>query len=469
MPAWTSSAKGLGATVALRVRLLSFSAAGWLLALIVGVATMSSLQTIAQAQALNAQTFELANGMKVIYVPDRRLPIVTHMLWYRVGSADEEPGKSGLAHFFEHLMFKGTPANPGDSYARFVGEVGGELNAFTSYDYTAYYATVGSAHLERIMELEADRMVNLALTAQQVAVEREVIVEERRLRTDNNPEASLLEQTLAALFLNHRYGIPVIGWMHEIRSWTQEDALSFYRRWYTPGHALLVVSGGIDFEQLKHLATKHYGKMPTHVVARRRATEPPSLAERRIIMKDPRAGRPLWLRLYLAPSYGTADRPKTIAIEMLSELLGGGTTSILHRRLVMERGLAADISVGYDPTAIDETMFAINAIPKPGVAMEELEHAINEELGAFAKTLSTNPADLTRAKQKLIMAGLQARDGTYKSALTVGAALATGASLSDIERRQDLISAVTADDIITAASDLLQPTRSVTSFLLVDR
>ena len=467
MSSWRLSARGWGAIVALRR--LSLTAVVCVWALTIGDATMSSLQTIAQAQSLNAQTFELANGMKVIYLPDRRLPIITHMLWYRVGSADEEPGKSGLAHFFEHLMFKGTPANPGDSYARFIGEVGGELNAFTSYDFTAYYATVGSAHLERIMELEADRMVNLALTAQQVAVEREVIVEERRLRTDNNPETLLLEQALATLFLNHRYGIPVIGWMHEIRSWTQEDALSFYRRWYTPSNALLVVSGDIDFDQFKYLATKHYGEIPAQVVARRRATEPPSLTERRVIMKDSRAGRPLWLRLYLAPSYGTADRSKTVAIEILAELLGGGATGTLPRRLVMERGLAAEVSASYDPAEIDEAMFVINAIPKPGVALEELERAIDEELNAMAKILSKNPADLTRAKQKLIMAGLQARDGTYKAALTVGTALATGASLTDIEGRQDLISAATADDVIAAARDILQPTRSVTSFLLVDR
>lgn len=468
MPASRPSANGWGATAAFRAH-LSLTTIVWISVLAFSLAAMASVQTNAKAQSLNAQTFELANGMKVIYVPDRRLPIVTHMLWYRVGSADEEPGKSGLAHFFEHLMFKGTPANPGDSYARFIGGVGGELNAFTSYDYTAYYATVGSAHLERIMELEADRMVNLALTPQQVAVEREVIVEERRLRTDNNPEALLLEQALASLFLNHRYGIPVIGWMHEIRSWTQEDALSFYRRWYTPSNALLVVSGDIDFEQLRHLATKHYGKLAAYAVTRKRATEPPSLAERRIVMKDPRAGRPLWLRLYLAPSYGTADRPKTIAIEILAELLGGGATGILHRRLVMERRLAADVSASYDPAAIDETMFAINAIPKPGVALEDLERAIDEELNALAKSISKNPADLTRARQKLIMASLQARDGTYKAALAVGAALATGAALTDFERRQDLISAVTPDDIAVAARDLFQPTRSVTSLLLVDR
>ncbi len=468
MSSWRSLARGLGPTVALRAR-LSFTAIGWIWALTIGVAAMSSLQTIAQAQSLNAQTFELANGMKVIYLPDRRLPIVTHMLWYRVGSADEEPGKSGLAHFFEHLMFKGTLANPGDSYARFIGEVGGELNAFTSYDFTAYYATVGSAHLERIMELEADRMVNLALTAQQVAIEREVIVEERRLRTDNNPEALLLEQSLATLFLNHHYGTPVIGWMHEIRSWTQEDALSFYRRWYTPSNALLIVAGDVDFEKLKHLATIHYGRIPAHVVARRRATEPPSLTERRVIMKDPRAGRPLWLRLYFAPSYGTADRSKTVAIEILAELIGGGATGTLRRRLVMERRLAAEVSASYDPAAIDETTFAINAVPKPGVTMEELEHAIDEELGAFAATLAKTPSDLWRVKQKLIMAGLQARDGTYKSALTVGAALATGATLTDIEQRQDLISAVTVDDIAAAARDVFKPTRSVTSSLLIDR
>lgn len=468
MSCWRSSAKTWGVIVLSSVE-LSLNLGAWIWALTVGIAVMGGSQTLVQARTLHSQTFQLANGMTIIYVPDRRLPIVTHMLWYRVGSADEEPGKSGLAHFFEHLMFKGTPANPGDSYARFIGEVGGELNAFTSYDYTAYYATIGSSHLERIVELEADRMVNLALTAQQIAVEREVIAEERRLRTENNPEALFLEQTLATLFLNHRYGIPVIGWMHEIRSWTQEDVLSFYRRWYAPNNAFLIVSGDTDFEQLKRLAIKHFGSIPAHVIARKRAIEPPSLAERRVIMKDARAGRPLWLRLYLAPSYGTADRSKTTATEILAELLGGGTTSILHRRLVVQRELAADISVSYDPAALDETVFAINAIPKTGVAMETLERAIDEELQAFAENLVKFGSDLKRAKQKLIMTSLQARDGTYKSAMAVGAALATGASLSDIEHRQNLISAMTADDISSAAHDLLRSTRSVSSFLLVDR
>ena len=232
---------------------------------------------------------------------------------------------------------------------------------------------------------------------------------------------------------------------------------------------MLVVSGDIDFEQLRRLATKHYGKLPAHAVTRKRATEPPSLAERRVIMKDQRAGRPLWLRLYLAPSYGTENRSKTAAIEVLAELLGSGATGILHRRLVMERGLATDVSASYDPAAIDETMFAINAIPKPGVTMEQLGGAIDEEINTVAKTLSTAPADLTRAKQKLIMAGLQARDGTYKAALTVGSALMTGAALNDIEQRQDLISSVTAEEIAVVAHDLFQPTRSVTSFLLTER
>jgi zinc protease len=253
------------------------------------LASSTGAPTLASAGLFDAHMFQLSNGMQVVWIPDHRAPVVTHMLWYRVGSADEAPGKSGLAHFFEHLMFKGTPNHPGDAYARRIGRTGGALNAFTSYDYTAYYATVGTESLDLVMTLEADRMMNLSLSEERVQVEREVIVEERRLRIDNAPEALLYEQVMAALFLNHRYGIPVIGWMQEIRSWTLEDVLAFYRRWYLPSNAMLVVAGDVALERLQVLAEQYYGVLPSAPArVRQRPVEPEHIAPRRVTMQDGR-------------------------------------------------------------------------------------------------------------------------------------------------------------------------------------
>jgi len=266
---------------------------------LLALASSTSAPTLASAGLFDARMFQLSNGMQVVLIPDHRAPVVTHMLWYRVGSADEPPGKSGLAHFFEHLMFKGTPNHPGDAYARLIDRAGGGLNAFTSYDYTAYYATVGTESLELVMTLEADRMMNLTLSEEKVRVEREVIVEERRLRIDTDPEALLHEQVMATLFLNHRYGMPVIGWLHEIRSWTLDDALAFYRRWYHPSNAILVVAGEEKYHAAHHGVVSHIdaggydGTRATMALAASRATSvlayhgggggmaPPRTADRR--------------------------------------------------------------------------------------------------------------------------------------------------------------------------------------------
>lgn len=422
----------------------------------------------ASAGLLHAKTFDLANGLKVVLIPDHRVPIATHMLWYRVGSADEEPGKSGLAHFFEHLMFKGTRMNPDDSYARTIARAGGELNAFTSYDYTAYYATVGIENLERVMALEADRMVNLDLSEENVHVEREVIVEERRLRTDNDPEALLHEQVMAALFVNHRYGVPVIGWMHEIRGWTRADALEFYRRWYAPNNAILVVAGDVQLDHLKALVERYYAPLAAVPVTRKRTVEPDPIAERHVIMVDPRAGRPLLMQLFLAPAYGAPDKHRTAATEVLAELLGGGPSSVLYRRLVRDLGLAAEIHLDYSPSAVDPTPFALVAVPAPGVTPSTLERGIETEIERLRGD-GMAEADMRRAQQALRAAGLRARDGTYRAALVFGSGLVTGATMEEIEAWPELIEAVTLDQVRDEARALLRPEASATGVLVSRR
>ena len=432
----------------------------WTLVLVCGMGGVAPVW----AGAFNAQTFDLANGMKVVLIPDHRVPVATHMLWYRVGSADEEPGKSGLAHFFEHLMFKGTKDNPGDAYACAIGRIGGNLNAFTSYDYTAYYATVGSDNLERVMALESDRMVNLDLSEEHVQLERQVIIEERRLRTDNDPEALLNEQVMAALFLNHRYGVPVIGWMHEIRSWTRDDALAFYRRWYVPNNAILVVAGDVQLDRLRSLAERYYGPLKPMPVTRKRATEPDPIAERRVVMIDSRVGRPFCTRLYLSPAYGSPGRERAPAIEVLAHVLGGDRTSLLYRRLVRDLRVAADVSVEYSPSALDLTPFSIVAVPAPGTTLPALERAMDAEIEALSDD-AIQEADVRRARDALRAAGLRARDGTHRAAMIVGMELTTGATLDEIEAWPERIGAVTLDQVRREAGALLRPEASVTGML----
>jgi zinc protease len=409
--------------------------------------------------------FKLANGMQVVLIPDHRAPVVTHMLWYRVGSADETPGQSGLAHFFEHLMFRGTSNHPGDAYLRLIGRVGGEVNAFTSYDYTAYYATVGADHLGLVMALEADRMMNLTLSEDTVQVEREVIVEERRLRTDNHPESLLHEQVMAALFLNHRYGIPVIGWMHEIRSWTLDDVLAFYRRWYLPSHAILVVAGHVTQGYLQPLAEKHYGTLPSASASvRERALEPEHTAARRVVMQDARIKHSLWMRLYLTPAYGTSERHRLPAVEMFAELLGGGPNSLLYQYLVRRLGLAAEVSVAFTSDAIDRTVLAIVAVPAPGLSVAELEQAIDREVTRIHEG-AIDEAEVQLAQKKLRAHAIRMRDGTLPAAQAVGAALSTGATLEEIDTWPARIGAVTVSDVRAEAKAVLRDKASVTGVL----
>jgi zinc protease len=430
------------------------------------LASSAGAPTLASAGLFNAHTFQLANGMQVVLIPDHRAPVVTHMLWYRVGSADETPGQSGLAHFFEHLMFKGTSHHPGDAYLRLIGRVGGEVNAFTSYDYTAYYATVGADHLGLVMALEADRMINLTLSKETVQVEREVIVEERRLRTDNHPESLLHEQVMAALFLNHRYGIPVIGWMHEIRSWTLDDVLTFYRRWYLPSHAILVVAGHVAPDHLQALAEKHYGVLPSASPGvRKRALEPEHIAPRRVTMQDPRIKHSLWMRLYLTPAYGTSERHRMPAVEVFAELLGGGPNSLLYTHLVRRLGLAAEVSVAYTPDAIDQATLAIVAVPAPGVSVAELEQAIDREVRRIREG-AIEESDVQRVQKKLRAQAIRMRDGTLPAAQVVGAALSTGATLDEIDTWPARIGAVTVPNVRAEATAVLRDEASVTGVLV---
>ncbi|HLJ70061.1 MAG TPA: pitrilysin family protein, partial [Roseiarcus sp.] len=293
--------------------------------------------------------FRLANGLEVVVIPDHRAPVVTHMVWYRNGSADDPPGKSGIAHFLEHLMFKGTAAHPQGEFSKVIAELGGQENAFTGNDYTAYFQRVAKQHLGVMMAFEADRMTGLQLTDEVVAPERDVVLEERRMHCDADPGAQLGEAMQAALFTHHPYGTPIIGWAHEIEDLSRADALAYYRRFYTPQNATLIVAGDVEPDEVRTLAETTYGKIKPlgETPQRRRPKEPPALARRTVTVNDEKVEQPVWQRCYLTPSYRTAQPGEAEAIEVLAHILGGGQTSLLYRVLTIEERIAAAIGAQY--------------------------------------------------------------------------------------------------------------------------
>jgi zinc protease len=392
------------------------------------------------------------------------------MIWYKVGSADETPGKSGLAHFLEHLMFKGTSKHPAGEFSQTVLRVGGNENAFTSTDYTGYFQRVPREQLPGMMEFEADRMTGLILKDENVLPERDVVLEEYNMRVANNPEARLTEQIMAALYLNHPYGRPVIGWHHEIEKLDREDALAFYRRFYAPNNAILVIAGDVDARDIRPMVERAFGGVPAQpaIPAQRiRPQEPVPVAPRTVTLSDSRVEQPGIRRYYLVPSATTAAAGESPALDVLAQLMGGGSNSYLYRALVIDRPLAVSASAGYQGTSLDPTQFTISASPKPGVEFAQVEQAIDEVIADIAEN-PVHAEDLERVKTQLIAGAIYAQDNQATLARWYGGALTTGLSIEDIRSWPDRIRAVTAEQVRAAAQKWLDKNRSVTGYLIKD-
>jgi zinc protease len=412
------------------------------------------------------ETFTLDNGMEVVVIPNRRAPVVSHQVWYRVGSADSPPGKSGLAHFVEHLMFKGTEEVPAGEFSRLVRRHGGNDNAFTGHDFTAYHQTIAREHLELVMELEADRMTNLVFPPEEVETELLVVLEERRQVVDNRPGSVFGEQLAATQYLHHPYRLPVIGWQHEIESYTREDVVAFYETWYAPNNAVLIVTGDVDAEELRPLAERHYGGIEVRPVPERaRPLEPPPAAERRVVVRDPRAGEPSLARSWLAPSRTTDEGDLSYALEVLADLLGRGSTSRLYRSLVVEQGLATSASAFYGGGGLDGTTFRVFTSPRQEVAVEALEAALHEELRRLQEE-GVGEEEVERSIQRMRAEVVYAIDSLGAAARIFGMALTTGRSVEDVEAWPERIGAVTAADVLAAARQVLRPEGAVTGILL---
>lgn len=410
-------------------------------------------------------TFTLDNGMDVVVIEDHRAPVVTHMVWYRVGAADEPRGVSGIAHFLEHLMFKGTDEIPDGAFSKIIAANGGQDNAFTGQDYTGYFQRIAADRLELVMKMEADRMVDVVITEEHVRTEREVIIEERNSRTDNSPDALFSEQMRAALYMNHAYGVPIIGWRHEMEELDLDDVNAFYDRYYAPDNAILVVAGDVTPERVRELAEVYYGPLkPSGNPPDARPQEPPQLAPRRIAMEDPRVRQDYVMRSYLVPAYNP-EEPKTAAALMLfSSVLGDGIASRLSQSLQLEQKIAIGSGAWYSPQSRDVTGLTMYGVPAPGHTLEEVEAALDAQLAELIETGPTQE-ELDRVKRVLRAGRIFALDSQSSQARRYGAALAMGFSVEDVQNWPDVVESITIEDIKAAAQAHLDLNASVTGML----
>ncbi|MEL7026129.1 MAG: pitrilysin family protein [Pseudomonadota bacterium] len=418
------------------------------------------------ANAAEVTTHMLDNGMEIVVIEDHRAPVVVHMVWYRVGSADEPRGKSGIAHFLEHLMFKGTDTLASGEFSATVAENGGSDNAFTSFDYTGYFQRIAADRLELVMEMEASRMDGLALVPGDIT-EREVVIEERNQRTENNPGALFGEQRRAAQFLAHPYGIPIIGWMHEASELTLEDANDFYAEHYGPNNAVLIVAGDADPEEVIALAEKHYGVIPPNpvITPRDRVEEPPQLAERRLRMEDARVAQPYVVRTYLAPERDSGAQKEAAALTMLAEVLGGtGATSVLGQKLEFEDQTSIFTAAYYSGLSLDDTTFTFVNVPAAGVSLEDAEAQLDGAVAEFLEE-GVDQEQLDRIKMQLRASRIYETDNISSLARRYGAALTSGLTVADVEAWPDILQEVTGEDIIAAAEAVFQRNNSVTGYL----
>ena len=415
---------------------------------------------------IQVSQFTLKNGLQVVVIPDHRAPVVTQMLCYRVGGTDDPMGLSGLAHFFEHLMFKGTKKVPEGELSKTVARNGGQDNAFTTHDYTAFYEQIAKDRLPIVMTLEADRMANLDLSEKNVDTEREVVLEERHMRIDSNPTAQLQEQMAAALYLSNPYGRPVIGWTEEIRRIGRAQAIDYYTHHYAPNNATLIVAGDVQPDEVRALAQAKYGAVkPRALRPRADPAEPPRLAETRLSMTSKDAKLPLFMRMYRVPGYTNAKPGGAEALEVLAEIMGGGPTSRLYQSLVVDKKIAAAAGAWYDGYARGAGQFGVYAVPRPGVSLDTVEKAADDVI----REMNASPpeaGEFARTETKLIASAIYQRDSQASLANTYGVALSIGLTAQDVEDWPNRIRAVSADDVRKAAADNLRRQESVTGWLM---
>lgn len=404
------------------------------------------IPTISQAKVFNAETFTLDNGLEVILIPNHRAPVVTSMIWYKVGAADEKAGLSGMAHYFEHLMFKGTKTLKPGEFSRIVKKLGGNDNAFTGQDYTAYFQTIARQHLDKMLTMEADRMVNLDVPADHFKSEKKVVIEERRQRTENDPKGLFYEQLRSALFINHPYGTPTIGWMSEIKDYKWEDVKKFYDAWYAPNNAVIVISGDVTAKTIRPLIEKHFASIPAKKLPNRvRPSVPKAIGETKMILKHPSIHEPSFSKIFIAPPFAK-NKKDSLALQILQQILSGGPTTRLYKSIVVDQGKAVSAGFSYNPTALDYGTISLYGTPKGDTTLEELIALIEGEIQDIQINGITEK-ELSDAKKQLIDSAVYARDSLSGPAMIIGYEITTGSTLNDVEHWPEMIQSVTIEDV----------------------
>ena len=429
---------------------------------------VAMLVTAFAAHAEEVTTYKLDNGMEVVVIEDHRAPVVVHMVWYKIGSADEPVGASGVAHFLEHLLFKGTDVLEPGEFSATVAANGGSDNAFTSYDYTAYFQRIAADRLELMMQMESNRMNNLRITEADIETERNVVLEERNQRTENSPNALAQEQFRAAQFQNHRYGVPIIGWKHEMEQLDLQDALDFYDLYYSPNNAILVVAGDVKPDEVLALAEQYYGVIPaeTQLPKRERPQEPPQRAERRITYVDARVSQPFLIRSYLAPERDPGAQAEAAALVYLAELLGGSSfTSALGQALQFDTQKAIYTNASYSGSWLDDATFSFAIVPSEGVSLSEAESAMDEVISAFMEG-TIDPARMDSIRSQLRASEIYALDDVNGLARRYGAALTQSLTVADVQAWPDVLQAVSEADIKAVAAKVFNRDQAVTGWVV---
>ncbi len=444
-------------------------------ALILATIVVAFFSYIKEGKTLEFEQFELKNGMNVIVIPDHRSAVVLNSVWYRAGSMDEKQGKTGIAHMLEHLMFKGTKKVPDGEFSKIVQRNGGEMNAFTSRDYTAYYEKVSKDKLDLMMSLEADRMMNLTLNDADFQPERSVVLEERLWRTDSKPTDRFFEKLIRKHYQKHTYGHPIIGWRDDIEGYTLEDAVQWYNTHYAPNNATMILVGDITAEEAKPLAEKHFGnlaKKPTP--DRLNEIEPLRNEPVEFIHEDKELKVPIFYRIFRAPSAfqgiagGTQGVDDALALTLMSEIIGASDTGRLYEELVKKQQIADAASADYDAVAAGESSIDIYVQPKPGITLKQVEKVVEDVIATFIEKGVTDD-EFARAKTSLLSSDIYSRDDSFYTMYRLGLWLMAGGSADTFEDWKKTLKTLTPKDMQRVAKTYFNKQTSTTGLLISDQ